>query len=97
MVGSLSSTGVGNAWGSSHQIQVGRVDCSTKAGIVMCYMNQRCPEDVAAQVAESELQDYLPWSAFPNYRPMNKEARPRHVVSAPASWIGILGDFVDTD
>lgn len=58
---------------------------SEQAGIVMCYVNQMRPEEAAVQVAESELRDYLQWSAFPNYYPTDKGARPHYVVSAPAS------------
>lgn len=32
---------------------------SAQTGIVMCYVNQMRQEEDAAQVAESELQDYL--------------------------------------
>lgn len=70
---------------------------SAQAGIVIYYVNQRCLEEEAAQVTESELWDYLQWSAFQNYRPTYMEARPCDMVSAPASWIRIPVDFGDMD
>lgn len=68
---------------------------SAQAGVVICYVKQRRPEEAAAQVAESELRDYVQWSAFQNYHPADKEARPHYVVSAPASLVGSTVDFVD--